>query len=144
MAPPPNTKNFVWSGCICMYSSCEVEDILLGCAGSEELLCLRAEGCCGVSTPTNPVYPIGLVQERGTICKLSLACVEYVVKSKPTVCLSGTSQCLCIKTAAAFPFADPVPKPVCAICGFKILPGPAGFLQPYEGGGAPSAKVVAR
>jgi len=117
--------------------------MLIGCSGAEEMLCIQNKACLGIPDAKNPMFPVGMVKEEGMICKISLPCCQFGVK-KPTVCLSGAGQCLCMKSAAAFPFADPVPKPVCALCGFKVLPGPPGCLQPYEGGGAPSAKVVAR
>ena len=140
---PPNFKNFMWSGCICCYNSCEMDDMLIGCAGEGDELCIYSKVCLGVPNESNPVMPVGMVQEEGYICKISAPCCQYGCK-KPTVCVSSKGQCLCMKGAASFPFNEAVPGPVCGFCGIKILPGPVGFLQPYDAGGAPSAKVVAR
>merc|ERR1712046_939 len=79
------------------------------------------------------MYPIGMVKEDGFFCKISLPCCQYGCK-KPTVCCSAEQRCLCMHAGAAFPFGGPVPKPVCAICAFRIMPGPPGFMQPYEAG----------
>ena len=131
----PNTKNFVWSGCICCYNSCEMDDVLIGCAGSETCLCITEDMCCGVPNESNPMKPIGLVKKDNYIFGLSLPCCECGIV-KPTVLVDGSGQCLCMKGNASFPFGEKVPKPVCAFCGFKCLPGPPGCLQPYDAGSA--------
>jgi hypothetical protein len=139
-----NTKNFIASGCICCYGSCEIENILIGCAGAGECLCLQEKCCLGIPNEKNPMFPVGMVKEDGMICKISLPCCQCGIK-KPTVLVSSAGQCLCIKQAAAFPFADPVPHAVCALCCFTCVGAEApGCMVPYKGGGAPAAVEITR
>ena len=138
----PNLKNFVWSGCICCYNSCEIDDMLIGCAGKGTCLCLNEECCCGVPNDSNPMKPVGLVKKAEYIFGLSLPCCECGI-IKPTVLCAESGQCLCMKAAAELPPAKMVPKPVCAVCGLKCLPAPAGCLLPLPFGGiVPGNKMI--
>lgn len=137
----PNFKNCVWSACICQYTSCEIENILVGCAAEGDCLCSNGKGCCGVPNEANPMMPVGMAKVEGNICTISLPCCQQGLKV-PTVLCAQSTQCLCIKQVQSFPFnKDFVAGPVCALCGIQCCPK-AGLLQPYEGG--PSAQVVAR
>ena len=132
--PAPNFKNFVWSGTLCCYNSCEIENILIGCAGAGTQCCIEGEACCGVPNAANPMKPVGMVKEEGKICKFSLPCCACALICPPKVCCASSGQCLCMKGAASFPLGAEVPKPVCAICGFQCAPN-VGCLQPYDAGG---------
>jgi len=83
-----------------------------------------------------------LVKEDGFICKLGLPCCTYGLKMPDKLCL-GTGECLCMKSAAALPFTGPVPKPVCAICAFQIMPE-MGFMKPPPSGAPPEATEMDR
>ena len=78
-----------------------------------------------------------MIKEEGFICKVGLPCCTCGLKIPDKLCL-GTGECLCCKQAQALPFVDPVSAPVCAICGFQIMPE-MGFMKPPPGAGAPPA-----
>jgi len=134
---------FLFSACICNYLTCNFDNIpgTLGCWQKGECLCLNGGNCCALSgdasdnTLSNP-YPVGKIEDSSVICKLGLFCCACGLKV-PSICCNGESSCLCCKGAAALPFADPVPEPVCALYGLRILPGPMGCGMPLKGGGSP-------
>eukprot|EP00937_MAST-01D_sp_MAST-1D-sp2_P006991 g6991.t1 len=131
-------KKCIYSACICCYNQCDVGDILAGCEESGSCLCLQGEACCALNGKSKGM---GCVEkEQGDIVKFALPCCLCAV-IKPSVCCAATNKCLCIEGAAAFPLGGPVPKPVCAVCFIKCLPGPPGFMQPYEAGAASAAVV---
>jgi len=128
----------MYSATICCFNELDTDDILMGCKGQSEFLCLREAVCCAANeTP----FPVGLLKDG--ICTLSLPCCQYQLKM-PEVLVLGEGKCLCCRGAQAFPFKDPVPSPVCAICFLSILPE-MGFLKPAPGGGgAPDNEQMAR
>lgn len=126
----------VYSACICCYSAFNMSDMMMGCAGQEEFLCIEAKACLGAGE----AFPVGMIKEDGFICKIGLPCCTYGLKMPQVLCL-GAGQCLCCKSAAAFPFKDPVPGPICAVCCLQCLPN-AGCAKPAtKGGGAPNAST---
>lgn len=116
----------MFNGCICNYTSLNMDDILMGCSQEDEFLCCVRKACL---SGNKEAYPVGMVKDEESICTISLPCCQTGLRV-PRVLVLGEGRCLCCKGAAAFPFAGPVPEPVCAICFFRILPGPAGFMQP--------------
>ena len=82
-----------------------------------------------------------LVKEDGFILKCGLPCCTLGLKVPDKLCL-GVGECLCTKSAAALPFTGPVSAPVCAICGFSIMPQ-VGCMKPPPGG-SPSSVEMAR
>jgi len=98
----------MFSATICNYTEIDTDDILMGCKGQEEMLCMKEEFCLAAN---EEMFPIGMVKEDKTICKLGLGICTYALKM-PEVCVLGEGKCLCCRGAAACPFKDPVPKPV--------------------------------
>jgi len=139
-APSCIMPEFVFSACICNYTSCNFDDIpgLILCKGTNEFLCIEEQLCLAGGEPQ---FPIGLIKEDKFICKLGLPCCTMGLKVPDKLCL-GTGQCLCIKSGAAFPFTGPVPALVCAICGFSLAPE-VGFMKPPPGG-APAGNEMER
>ena len=74
----PNFKNFVYAGALCCYNSFEVDDLLIGCSGAGEELCIEFDCCCAKPNEANPLKKAGLVTQKtpdgglpeGTFCKL--------------------------------------------------------------------------
>ena len=131
---------FVFGATICCYESCDFDNILMGCKGEEEFLCIQEKVCLAAGEPQ---FGIGMIKEDGFMIKCGLPCCTYGLKV-PSVLVKGGGQCLFVKSAASFPFdGDLVPGVVCAICAFRILPGPAGFMKPPKEGGAPGQEEMA-
>ena len=57
----PNFKNFVYAGALCCYNSFEVDDLLIGCSGAGEELCIEFDCCCAKPNEANPMKKAGLV-----------------------------------------------------------------------------------
>ena len=60
--------------------------------------------------------------------KCGVPCCTYGLLM-PKLCIAAEGKMCCVKTAGAFPFAGPVPGPVCAVCGFSCMPE-MGFMKP--------------
>lgn len=131
------SKNCVFAGCCCNYTSLTT-DLVIGCAGSETCLCFESVACCAAGKKG---FPIGLIKEEGAIIKCGLPCCTYGLV-KPSVCVQQSGECLCVKSAASFPFKEGfVPGFMCAILGLTLcgentgcLAEPPAFNSP--GGGA--------
>ena len=95
MAP----KLFAALGCI--WEACDFDNILVGCKGKSECLCLTSENCCAVNE--EPVG-VGLVTnpENKECCKLGFYCCAYGLKMPERLCASADQIC-CIKRAGALP-----------------------------------------
>jgi len=131
---------FMFSACICQYTSCDFGNIpgTLLCTGSNECLCIEEKFCCAAGEK----FPIGVIKDEGFILKLGLPCCTCGLKMPDKLCLAEQA-CLCMKMAAALPFTGPVSKPVCAICAFSLMPE-MGFMTPPPSGGAPPAAEMER
>ena len=82
-------------------------------------------------------------EKEGNICTLGLPCCQVGLKV-PEVCVLTQAEFLCLREAAAFPFAGPVPGFVCACCAFQCAPE-VGFLKPMPSeGGAPESETLER
>jgi len=128
----------VFSACICVQTSCNMNDVMMGCELANEFLCLEEKCCLGVAS----AFPVGVIKEDGFIFKLGLPCCTCGLKVPQVLCL-GAAQCLCIKEAAAFPFKDPVPSPICAVCCLQCTPN-VGCMKPAKKvGGAPDGPTSA-
>lgn len=126
----------MYSGCICCYSGCNMDDILVLGKGDGTCICVEEKCCCAANTDQ---FPVGMIKEDGFICKIGLPCCTYGCKTPDTANLiSGEGQCLCFKSVAQFPFGDKISKPVCAVCFLQCMPE-VGCLKPGPGGGAPPA-----
>ena len=63
-------------------------------------------------------YAVGLTQEEGKICKLGCpCCVQACMKPDMADLIKCGFDCLCVSAKGNFPFADPVPEPICALYG---------------------------
>mmetsp|Transcript_31956 Transcript_31956/g.101888 ORF Transcript_31956/g.101888 Transcript_31956/m.101888 type:complete len:139 (+) Transcript_31956:182-598(+) len=119
---------------LCCFSEIDTDDILIGCKGMNECLCIE-EKCCIAANEA--LFPIGLVPDDKFLLKLGLPCCTCGIKIPDVLCL-GYSKCLCCINANAFPFKDPVNAPVCAICFVSLLPE-VGLLLPAPSSGAKPA-----
>merc|ERR1711865_656951 len=108
----------VYSACICCYTACNVKDLLIGCQGTEEFLCIEYKCCLAAGLDQ---YDIGMIKDAAYICKVGLPCCTFGLKMPEVLCL-GAGKCLCLKQAAAFPFKEPVPGPICAVCCLQCVP----------------------
>ena len=81
---------------------------------------------------------------------ISLYCLEFGLKV-PVKLIEAQHLCCFLQSAAAFPFAGPVPSTVFACCGLQCAPI-VGFMTPmpamtFTGGsssGAPAAATIER
>ena len=118
---------FMFDGFICCYRACDFEDILIGCKGEEEFLCIQEKFCCAGNVDK---FPVGMIKEDGAILKCGLPCCTYGL-IMPKVLIKGGGKFLCMRGAASFPFdSELVPGPVCACLAFRLLPSPMGFMLP--------------
>ncbi len=110
-------KTCIYAANCCAYQALTT-DLVIGCAGKEELLCIQSEACLAAGKKS---FPIGLIKEEGAIIKCGLPCCTYGLV-KPTVCIAGAGECLCVKSAASFPFKEGlVPSLMCGICFLTCL-----------------------
>jgi len=131
---------FIFEGMICSYQSCDFYNILAGCKGTNEFLCVNEEMCCAAGEPQ---FGIGMLDKGDMMCKIGLPCCTCGLRMPRVLCL-GSGQFLCMKSAASFPFhADFVPGPVLACCAIRCLPGPPGFMKPPQEGKAPAQETMA-
>eukprot|EP00316_Scyphosphaera_apsteinii_P022504 CAMPEP_0119319144 /NCGR_PEP_ID=MMETSP1333-20130426/48596_1 /TAXON_ID=418940 /ORGANISM="Scyphosphaera apsteinii, Strain RCC1455" /LENGTH=150 /DNA_ID=CAMNT_0007325485 /DNA_START=77 /DNA_END=529 /DNA_ORIENTATION=+ len=138
----------VFNGCLISFTSIKLRDITLGCKGDGEELCCTSKCCLAINEKP---YPIGLDVPKscstrpGTkLCGFSLFLCEYGVKV-PTVLCKSEHHCFCFRNGAAFPFADPVPEPVCAIAFCRLVPcKPACLVPPFGGKGVISVGAPAK
>ena len=128
----------MYSACICCYTAFNFEDLMIGCREDGECLCLQSKCCLGVGE----AFPIGIIKEDGFIIKCGLPCCTYGLKMPEVLCL-GAGQCLCIKSAAALPFKDPVPAPICAVCCIQCMPN-GGIMKPASKVGGPENATIER
>lgn len=147
--PESHQREFVVEGCLCCYTSFALdEDAVLGCTGDEELCCLKLRYCLACNMPemgpSVSFAPEELGKEGSSLCTLSAYCLEFQLNN-PTTLFRSTGASLCIRKAAAFPFMDPVPLPVCAVCCLRLLPRPIGlFAPPVSGGPMPLNLLMER
>ena len=132
-------KECVYSATICCYSAL-TDQIVMGCSGNQTLLCIEEQFCLAAGKKG---FGVGLVKEESAIIKCALPCCTMGL-IKPSVCIGGSSECLCVKSAAAFPFKDGfVPSPMCAICFIQCLgPSGAGILKEPPAFTSPGAAPV--
>ena len=104
------------------------------CKGTNECLCIEEKFCCSAN---DNGFGVGIIKDSAFIIKLGLPCCSCGIKVPDKLCL-GTKECLCVRAAQAFPFAGPVPKPMCAICGFSLMPEVGLMKPPPAAKGAPT------
>ena len=130
---------FLWQAVICNYSSCDFDNIMAGCKGANECLCVKEECCCAAGEPQ---FGIGMLDKGDMMCKIGLPCCTCGLKA-PSVLCAGSGQFLCMKQAQSFPFnPDYVAGPTCGCCAIRLLPGPPGFMLPPKAGGAPPQEAM--
>ena len=114
------SKNYLFSGCVCCYTSCDFENLKIGCAEAGECLCFKTAYCLAVGAEP---FNIAFCKNEDKEClSAELFCCKCAVK-QPEVLCAAAAQCLCLKEAAAFPFnPDYVKEPVCAVCCLSLLP----------------------
>ena len=111
--------NYLFKAFICTHCSFDTDDVLVGCQGTDELLCLTHDCCLAVN---GKPYGVGMVTESGDICRIGLYICTCGLKVPTTLC-AGAGQLLCIKNAEALPFdSDYLDGPVCACCFIKLYP----------------------
>lgn len=129
----------MYSACICCYSACDFDKILVLCKGGGTCICCE-EKCCLAANEEQ--FPIGVVKEDGFLLKLGLPCCTCGLKVPDMKDLiSADYHCLCLKAAAQFPFGDKVSAPVCAVCFLQCAPE-VGCAKPPPGGGAPPSPAA--
>ena len=127
---PAAEQEVLYSATVCCTNSCALSRCTVCFELDAEGLCFTQKCCLargrepfgfGASGPTDDRY-----------CTLSLYACEYGLKA-PDKLFNGTAECLCYRQAAAYPFADPVPEPVCAVCFLRCFPAsPVGCcMEPF-------------
>ena len=88
-------------------------------------------------------FGVGMVEDEQAIVKCGLPCCTLGL-IKPSVCSASTGECLCIKSAASFPFKEGfVPSLMCTICFFSIIGPNTGCMAEPPAFDAPGGKPVA-
>ena len=145
-------KEYVLGATGCCYTSIvdprASGSVLIGCKGEQEFLCVEKRYCLASQMPPMDVNiacsPDEICKNRGrTVASLSLYCFELSLKM-PTTLIIGNHTAFCFRSAVSFPLAEPVPKPVCAICCLRLLPQPTGFFAPPLGGKPVPVSTVMR
>merc|ERR1719453_2289597 len=127
-------------GTICCFESINMDEILMGCKGDSEFLCVQEKMCCAGGVEK---FPVGMITEEGFCCKCGLPCCTYGCK-KPTVCCLSDGKCLCLRSAAAFPFVEGVVDGVvCAVCCLQCAPNCGCAKPPTKAGAAAPGGEVA-
>ena len=135
----------MYSAFICQWSGFDLDDIMIGCKGEGEFICLK-QGCCCAANADK--YDTGLTAPSPLdmmLCKIGLPCCFYGIKMPNKFldpCCAGESQCFCLKAAQALPFGGPVPSPVCAVCFLACLPQFGCCVEPPAGGGGIAGVVT--
>ena len=134
------SKSCTYQATICVYSSLTTE-IVPGCASNGTCLCLEEQWCLAAG---KKAIGMGLVKDDNAIFKVALPCCSMGL-IKPKVCVAGSGECLCVKSAGSLPFNDAfVPSPMCTICFIQCLgPGGAGILKEPPAFTAPGDAPVA-
>eukprot|EP00164_Ancoracysta_twista_P000723 GFYU01000951.1.p1 GENE.GFYU01000951.1~~GFYU01000951.1.p1 ORF type:complete len:147 (-),score=26.32 GFYU01000951.1:124-522(-) len=125
MAASTPEQECVYSACLCCFTACK-KTPLCGCRGESECLCCLDRCCVSLNGQTYKGFPCS--KEEGE-CALSAPCCQCGLR-KPRVCCSSNGEFCCMRSAAAFPPADPVPNMVCAVCFLRCCPGPVGCCKP--------------
>ena len=130
----------MYTATCCTYTAL-TSDLVIGCAGQGECLCIQQASCLAAG---KKAFPIGLIKD-GAIIKCGLPCCTYGIV-KPSVLVKGSSEALCCKSAGAFPFAEGfVPSLMCTVCFVSCLGPNTGFMvEPpsfTSPGGAPVADM---
>jgi len=111
--------NYLFKAFICTHCSIDTEDVLGGCQGTDEWLCLTNDCCLALNTEP---YGVGMVTQSGDICRVGCYICTIGLKV-PTTCCAGAGQFLCLKNASSLPFdSNFVSEPICAICFVKLYP----------------------
>lgn len=83
----------VHSGWLCCYDGCDFENILCGCVGSHDCLCLRYSDCCAIGIPPRLC---GISANKGDeLLKIGCFCVECGIIVPYTLCAAARKHCCC-------------------------------------------------
>ena len=120
------------NACICCYDAIDLTDIKVLCVSEGEELCCFGKGCLAAGEDVLGPGMIEVDKDKGEICHLGLGCCSCGLKT-PSVLCKGRQSCLCMKSAAAFPFDDEyVPGPVCAVYGCQCMPNGGCCTPPFS------------
>ncbi len=109
--------------CCCSYVALDCNNIVCGCKGEQDILCIRHACClslngepracgCSASSESDP----DKICNAGCLC-CDLACV------RPKTCISGATSVCCLYQVASFPFSKHyVDQCVCAFCFWSCAP----------------------
>mmetsp|Transcript_22584 Transcript_22584/g.28501 ORF Transcript_22584/g.28501 Transcript_22584/m.28501 type:complete len:131 (+) Transcript_22584:171-563(+) len=104
---------------ICCYTSCDFDNIKIGCDEASECLCLNSAYCCAIGAKP---LGCGMVTENDEICKIGCFICNFGLKTPEVLC-AGAGQVCCVKEVVSFPFNDDyVKEPICAICCISCTP----------------------
>lgn len=122
-------KECVMTGMYCTQFAC-TDDLLIGCDGAGEFLCLEESCCAALNDCEGVKKPVGMIAEEGFFVKCGLFCCTMGAK-KPDTCFAGRSRGLCCVGQGAFPPNEKYIKtPVCAICFVACLPEVGLCIKP--------------
>ena len=120
------------NACICCYDAIDLTDIKVLCVSEGEQCCIFSKTCLAAGEDVLGPGMIEVDKDKGEICHLGLGCCSCGLKT-PSVLCKGRQSCLCMKSAAAFPFDDEyVPGPVCAVYGCQCLPNGGCCTPPFS------------
>ena len=103
------SKVTVYGACFCCFNGLNLENIEIGCAAKETLLCLEWDCCLKSNTE-----------------KLRCFCCDLRIVS-PTVCIKQQGQLCCFVSAAAIPPDSEVPM-MLSVCFLVCFPK-VGFFK---------------
>ena len=120
------------NACICCYDAIDLTDIKVLCVSEGEQCCIFSKTCLAAGEDVLGPGMIEVDKDKGEICHLGLGCCSCGLKT-PSVLCKGRQSCLCMKSAAAFPFDDEyVPGPVCAVYGCQCVPNGGCCTPPFS------------
>jgi hypothetical protein len=118
---PEKGTGYVYDAFCCCYDSIGFENIVVGCVGSSDVLCIRQNTCCAMGAKDRG---LGMTTdaEKGECFKIGCYCCDWGLIAPTTLCRS-TQQILCCNSTMSVPCHDDfVPKCMCASCFLQCAP----------------------
>ncbi|CAE7195687.1 unnamed protein product [Symbiodinium natans] len=109
MSAIDESKVIVYGACFCCFNGIQIENMEIGCAAKETLLCLSCDFCL-----------------KSGADKLRCFCMDIRFES-PKVCIKQQGQCFCLHSGMAIPPDSEVPAMI-SVCFLVCFPK-VGFFK---------------